>query len=166
MECKKMQERLMTEYVDKELDPAENAEVERHLTSCSDCREFLEVVRQSAVTPFKEVEEIQPEDAVWLKIQEKIEAERKHSWDWFGGLADSLAPFFRISAPAFRLAFATALVLVVVVVAKWPSSYADPVYGYISEQMTFMSGLKNGTADPLNGDFKDYDTVFEEMTAK
>ena len=166
MECKKMQDRLMTEYMDKELDPSQNAEVERHLIACSDCREFFETVQKMAMLPFKEAEEMQPGDAVWQKIQERIEAERKHSWDWFGGLADSLAPFFRISAPAFRVAFATALVLVVVVVAKWPSSYADPVYGYISEQMTFMSGLKNGTADPLNGDFKDYDTVLDEMTAK
>lgn len=166
MECKKWQDRLMMEYVDKELDPSAHAEVERHLAACPDCREFLEAVQKTAMLPFKEAGEMQPEDAVWQKIEERILAERKHSWGWFGGLADHLAPFFRLSAPAFRMAFAAALVLVVVVVAQWPSSYADPVYGYISEQMTFMSGLKDGTADPLNGDFKDYDMVFEEITAQ
>ncbi|MFH0985353.1 MAG: zf-HC2 domain-containing protein [Candidatus Omnitrophota bacterium] len=165
MECKKIQDRLMTDYVDQALDPAESAGIERHLTSCPHCREFLEGVRQTAVMPFKEAEEMKPEDAVWVKIQERIEAERRHSWDWFGGLAESLAPFFRISAPIFRAAFVTAMILVIVIVAKWPSSYADPVYGYISEQMTFMNGLQTGNTELLNGDLKDDELVFEEMTA-
>ena len=47
--------------------------------------------------------------------------------------------------------------------AKWPSSYADPVYSYMSEQMTFMGELQSGNTDLLNGDLKDYDAVLDEM---
>jgi anti-sigma factor RsiW len=163
MECKKAQDRLMTEYLDKELGPEENIEIEKHLTACPDCLEFFGAVQRSAVTPFKEAGEMQPDSVVWQRIQERIEAERSRSGDWFGKLADALAPFLRIPLPVFRMAFVTALILVVVVLAKWPASYADPVYGYISEQMTFMSGLKAGNTDLLNGDLKDYDAVFEEI---
>ena len=74
MECKKVQDRLITEYADRELDPERNAEIEQHLTSCTDCREFFGAVQRSAVVPFKEAGEIQPESAVWQRIQGKIEA--------------------------------------------------------------------------------------------
>jgi hypothetical protein len=76
---------------------------------------------------------------------------------------DALLPLLRISQPAFRVAFVTAFILGVVVLVKWPSGYADPAYGYLSEQMTFMGGLKAGNTDLLNGDLKDYDTTFEEI---
>ncbi len=163
MECKKVQDRLITEYVDKELGSEENTAIERHLTTCSDCREFLGAVQRSSVVPFKESGEMQPESVVWQRIQEKIDAERSRSWNWFGSLADALGPLLRVPQPVFRVAFVTALILVVVVLAKWPSSYADPVYGYISEQMTFMSGLKAGNMDLLNGDVNDYSGGFEEI---
>jgi hypothetical protein len=31
--------------------------------------------------------------------------------------------------------------------------------------MTFMSGLKTGNADLMNGDLKDYEVAFEEIGA-
>ena len=164
MECKKVQDRLITEYVDKELSSDENAEVERHLTECPDCREFLGAVQRSSVVPFKEAGDMRPDNVVWQKIQEKIEAERARSENWFGKLADALIPLLRMPQPVFRTAFVTALILVVVVLAKWPSSYADPAYGYISEQMTFMSGLRAGNTDLMNGDLKNYDAVLEEIS--
>ncbi|MBI4711031.1 MAG: zf-HC2 domain-containing protein [Candidatus Omnitrophica bacterium] len=166
MECKKVQDRLITEYVDKELGLEENTEVERHLTTCLDCREFFQVVQRNSLIPFGGTEEMQPDGAVWERIQERIEAERARSRGWFGGLVDALAPLLRMPQPVFRAAFVTALILVVVVLAKWPSSYADPVEGYIADQMTFMSGLEAGNADALNGDLKDYDSAFDEVVVE
>ncbi|MFA5167782.1 MAG: anti-sigma factor [Candidatus Omnitrophota bacterium] len=163
MECKKVQDRLITEYADKELGPEENAEIEQHLTACPECRTFFEAVQRSAVIPFKEAGEIQPDSVVWRRIQEKIEAEQSRSGHWFGKLADVLVPLLRMPSPVFRGAFVTALILVVVVLAKWPSSYADPVYNYMSEQMTFMGELGAGNTDLLNGDLKDYDAVFKAL---
>ena len=164
MECKKVQDRLITEYMDQELSSGESEEVERHLTACLDCQRFFEAVQRSAVVPLKEAGEMQPDSIVWQRIQEKIEAKRLRSANGFWKLADVLAPLLRMPQPVFRVAFVTALILVVVVLAKWPSSYADPVYGYISEQMTFMDGLKAGNTDLLNGDLKDDDGFFEGIS--
>jgi anti-sigma factor RsiW len=163
MECKKFQDWLLTEYTDKELGPEGNAEVERHLIACPDCREFFGAVQRSAVTPFKEAGEMQPDPIVWQRVQEKIGAEGLRSRNMFGKLADVLTLFLRMPQPIFRAAFVTALILGVVVLARWPASYADPVYGYLSEQMTFMSGLKAGDTDLLNGDSKDDAVFFEEI---
>ena len=67
--------------------------------------------------------------------------------------------------PVFRVAFVMVLILGGVIFAKWPSSYADPVYGYLSEQMTFMGELGAGNTNLMNGDLKDYDAAFEEIGA-
>jgi len=163
MGCKKNKDRLITEYVDKELSPEENREVERHLTVCAECREFLKAVRRSSVVPFKEAGTLQPEGVVWQRIQERIEAERARSNGGFWKLVDIFVSRFPWPAPLMRAAFVTVVILGVVVLAKWPSSFADPVYGYISEQMTFLSGLKAGDTDLLNGDPKDYSGVLEQM---
>jgi predicted anti-sigma-YlaC factor YlaD len=163
MECKKVQDKLLTEYADKELGPEANTEVERHLTACLDCREFFGAVQRSAVTPFQGAGETQPESAVWERIQEKIEEERSRSRNGFWKLADALTPFLRMPQPVFRAAFVTAVILGVVVLARWPAHYADPVYGYLSEQMTFMNALKAGNTDLLTNDLKEYDAVFEEI---
>ena len=165
MECKKVQDRLITEFADKELGPEENIEVERHLTACPDCREFFAAVQRSAVIPFKEAGIMQPEGVVWQRIQEKIEEERVRSRNGFWKLADALVPFLRMPQPIFRAAFATALIVMVVVLAKWPSSHADPIYGYLSEQMTFLGELGSGNPDLFTGDLQGYETVLEEIGA-
>ncbi len=164
MECKKVQDRLITEYMDKELGAEENAEVERHLSACPDCLAFFGAVQKSAVVPFKGAGEMQPDGAVWQRIQEKIEAEQAHSGGGFWKLVDIFVSRFPFPVPVMRIAFATALILAVVVLANWPSSYADPAYGYISEQMTFMNELKAGNTDLLNGDLKGYVGVLEEIS--
>jgi len=161
MECKKVQDRLLTGYGDKELDPKENTGVERHLNECRDCRGFFKAVQKSAVIPFKEAGQMQPESVVWQRIQEKIEAEQARSGPGFWERLDALIPFLKMPQPVFRAAFAAALILVCVVLAKWTSGSTDPVYGYISEQMTFMSDLGTGGADLWNEDLTE-DGIFAE----
>jgi hypothetical protein len=165
MDCKKAQDRLLAEYPDKELGSFENSEVERHLAGCACCLEFYKAIQKTAIAPFGEAKEIQPDEVVWRRIQEQIESERQHAGGWFERLADHLVPLLRMPPPVFRAAFVTALVLLTVVLVQWPSRYADPVYSYMSEQMTFMSELRAGNPNLLTGDpnDKEYETAFEEM---
>ena len=135
MDCEKIRQWLITDYLDSELDQKRSVETEHHLKVCSACREFVEAVRKAAVTPFKNTERLCPDPAVWQRIQGQILAEKERSAGRFGNLADLLAPLQRVSLPVFRVAFATALIVTVVVVARWPSGYTDPAYAYIGEQM-------------------------------
>lgn len=175
MKCKVMQDRLITVYTDQELNAKDDAEVEQHLAVCAECRAFFEAVQNKAVAPFKWAEEIQPDSVVWQRIQEKIEMERIRSEGGFWKLVDIFVSRLAIFArplwgiprplPLMRAAFVTALILVAVVLARWPSSYADPAYRYISEQMAFMGELGSGNTDLMNGDLKDYNAAFEEIGA-
>ncbi len=163
MECKKAQDRLITGYVDHELGSREQAEVERHLKVCQDCRGFLAAVQKSSMASFKDGRELQPDGIVWERIRERIELGQAKSENWFGKLADFLEPFGRIYQPVFRVAFVTAMILVVVVMVQWPSGQVDPAYAYLSEQMTVMNGLQAGNTELLNGDLKDYTGVLDEI---
>jgi len=161
MDCKKVREWLMTDYLDRALESQRSDEVERHLHGCSACREFLETVKKVAVQPFKNTQALEPDPAVWQRIQERIQAEAERQSGWFGKLADALTPLWRIPQPAFRVAFVALLIGGVVLVASWPSAYVDPAYAYIEEQAAFMDELEAGDPEVFNGDFNDYETVFE-----
>ena len=161
MECKKVREKLVTEYLDKALGEEERAGVDRHLTGCSECREFFETVRKTAVIPFKEAGEMKPDGAVWERIAGKLESKTARSGDVFWEWLDKLAALRPL--PVMRTAFVMALILVVVAVAQWPFRAADPAYAYVQEQITFLGELGAGNADLLNGDFNAYDAVFEEI---
>jgi anti-sigma factor RsiW len=163
MECKKVQDRLITEYLDNELDAGECSGIEGHLSGCASCREFLEAIQKSAVAPFKEAGALQPDSVVWRRIEREIEAERARSENWFVKLADLLVPLLKMPQPVFRVAFVTVLILVVVVLAQWPSGPVHPAYAYVEEQMTFMDELGAGNTDLMNGDLKDYDAALDAL---
>jgi anti-sigma factor RsiW len=159
MECKKVQDRLITEYVDQELDPKSFAEVEGHLKACRACREFSEAVFRTVVAPLKNAKPLEPDGVVWQRIQEKIRAEEKLSTGWFEKLAELLAPFLRPPQLAFRAAFIMMVGVGIVFLMSWPAYYSDPAFAYIEEQATFLSELQAGNTDLLNHDLPDYDEV-------
>ena len=162
MECKKVKDRLMTEYLDKELGSKERVKVDQHLTECMDCREFFEAVRKTSVIPFEGTGEMRPDGIVWEKITERLESQKAHTGNEFWIWLDRIASWRPL--PVMRVAFATALILMVMVLAKWPSSYTDPVYGYVSEQRAFMGELRVGNTDFMKGDLKDYESAFENIS--
>ena len=165
MNCEKIQEWLMTDYLDNELDSQRSLEAENHLKECSVCREFLEAVRKVAVAPLKDAKPLQPDAIVWQRIQEKIQAEKERSMGWFEKLADVLMPVLKPSQPVFRVAFVALLIIGIVILTSWPSRYSDPAYAYIEEQATFLNELRTGNPNLLNNDLADYDAAFNEIQA-
>lgn len=158
MECKRLRDWLLTDYYDKELRQDLREEVQRHLKRCPECRVFWEAVQKTG-EPFKEAHEMLPEGRVWMGISRRIEAEKERSVAGARWM-DFLAPWLRLPQPVFRMAFVAAMILMIVVATQWPSRYADPVYSYMSEQMTVMGELQRG--DPEEGAWGDFD-VYEEI---
>ncbi len=162
MECKKVQEWLITDHLDGELTPAESSSVRQHVEGCAACREFWEAVRGTLEEPFKGISELQPDPIVWQKIRGMIATEGARSEGWIEKIGRALEPVLR-PLPAFRFAFVAAMVLMVVVLVKWPLSRVDPAYTYVQEQMSFMGELQSGDPDLLNGDPDVYETAFEDI---
>lgn len=164
MECHKIQQWLMTDYLDGEADTSKKLEIDGHLQGCLHCREFLEVVQKTSLSSFPKME-IQPDPVVWEKIQEGIEAEKERSRGWFWKLTD-LCLALRKPMPVLRVAFAMGLLVAVVFLARWPASVSsmDPgVQAYLSDQSLFMSALGIGDTEWFNGDFANLEAAFQEI---
>lgn len=161
MECDKIRDWLMTDYLDQELGSKKSSEVEKHLRECLDCREFSEAIWQQAVEPFKKVKPMTPDPAMWQRIHQTLESESR-PLAWLAGLVEGANVFLRMLRPVIQGAFAAALILILVVLAKWPVSSEEPAYAYLGEQMDFLSELQSGNTELLNGDLAGYDFSWDD----
>ncbi|MBU3912093.1 MAG: zf-HC2 domain-containing protein [Candidatus Omnitrophica bacterium] len=131
MNCKKVKELLMTDYVDGEMRPGIQHRIRQHLAGCSDCRGFEEAVQKEAIEPFRNAQRVQAPGIVWEGIKEAIAAPEK-------------APVFIIRRPAFALAAVAALIFLTAIFAR--SFFISPgqVTEYIEEQAAFFAYLDTG----------------------
>ena len=75
MNCEKVRELLVTDYIDRELDADTEERVIAHLAQCASCKAFEATVRMSAVEPFKDARPIAPPKHVWERVAGAIETE-------------------------------------------------------------------------------------------
>ena len=74
MNCKSIQELILTDYLDDELDVQQKKNVEGHLVSCAHCREFLEAARETGIEPFTQPQKISlSQENIWQNIKQQID---------------------------------------------------------------------------------------------
>jgi hypothetical protein len=72
MQCAKIKDIIITDYIDNELDAKTRADIDSHLEACSECRAFKEDVFNTAVKPFRRPT-LEPVPAfIWGSIRNKI----------------------------------------------------------------------------------------------
>ena len=124
MECKKIQELLLTDYIDGEAGDTLKNEVEEHVSSCHTCRQFKQDLLITAIEPFRKARETKAPDFVWNHIKEALEQsaivleEREKSGGFLANLRNYLTQVRHrgclFSAPKPALALATGLAAVIV----------------------------------------------------
>ena len=106
-------EALIGDYVDGDVDEAQRASLESHLSTCASCRAVVtdfSVIRAATLTLEAQV----PPPDVWRKLSAAIEAEPK--------------PFFGLGGAYWWRALAPAAAMVVLVVAlSWTAGRLSPV---------------------------------------
>lgn len=75
MECKKIQELLLTDYLDGEASDALQNEIERHVNSCHTCRQLERDLLKTVIEPLRKAKESKPPDFLWNHIKEALEKE-------------------------------------------------------------------------------------------
>jgi hypothetical protein len=87
MRCKKAK-KLISDYIDGELDSSQRSSLEDHLEECEECRKFMEDTQRIAHTA-QELEAGSPSPYVWTRIKHGLkaqspsyEAPRKRVWRW------------------------------------------------------------------------------------
>jgi predicted anti-sigma-YlaC factor YlaD len=150
MNCKKIRELLLTDYLDKNPDENTMAGVRAHLEKCPECRLFESEIRESSVAPFKNLPRHTCPESVWLNIKEKI-AERQ-------GQQVSLLELIReklkaLSQPRPVLVFSSTMIILFImlgVITKY-SMGKNQVREYFAQQADFYSVLNQGVENDNNG---------------
>lgn len=159
MDCRKVRDMLLTDYLDNELDLSQAAGIERHLTGCARCREVLENVRAVSL---KGEREIAPSAVVWQKIRERIEDAESRQTGWLERVGDVLAPLLTAPRLALSASFMAVLVFIAVLFLKGPSGDVGSAYAYLEEQMTVMEELHAGEPEVSNGELNGYVLLLED----
>ena len=162
MNCRRIKELIMTDYIDNEISEEVKKQIKRHLKDCSQCRQFEQTLRQAAVEPFRKAEEVQPPDSIWPQIKENITVQEKQAEGFFVGLRDRLQLIFTARRPVFAVATIMAVILIAVIFRRLPFNSQNGVSGYIGEQIEFFSYLGADETGDFDTDYIDLDTAIEK----
>jgi len=84
MDCSKVRDIIITDYVDAELEEQRKQEIDRHLQSCAACRAFAAAVSKMAVDPLRKAEIEEPPAFLWTRIKSHLEPDHSRSGlKWF-----------------------------------------------------------------------------------
>ena len=81
MNCKNIQELILTGYSDGEITPELAKQIDEHLKICPGCRKFKEAVEETALSPFRNAQRFAPPDALWEKVREAVVYEKNRDTD-------------------------------------------------------------------------------------
>ena len=73
MDCKKIQEYIITDYIDDQMGDKQKSLIDQHLAHCHVCEEFLISLKNGAVNPFRIGQKFVPDEFLWSRIKRTIE---------------------------------------------------------------------------------------------
>lgn len=177
MNCKKIQDKILTDYLDGEMLKSERLYVEAHIKSCLKCKEFLSLVKETAIIPLESAKQDHfSEDVIWSKIQQEIQEEKE-----VVDIDDNKVSFFEVvkdivffPKPAFALgSFVMILLLVMTLsfnkgqrqlVQKGQNQNIISIQDQVSEIAIDTFGHEEHLAYLFDGNdgYKEYGTSLEQ----
>ena len=136
MKCKKIQELLLSDYLDGELNDDLHNEINIHLSMCPECRQFESALHKKVVEPLKKAKKINPPERVWVHIKEAIVREESEKSEGFlGKLHYYFRRFFSAlkAVPTFATVI-TAVILITMVVMQFQTKNQKVVKVQPSEE--------------------------------
>ena len=113
MKCKKIQEIILTDYLDDQLNEKQKSLIDRHLAGCQGCKSFSIYVRKNITGLFANTEGQIPSEIVWRRIKESIADKERNKSGIIIGFFEKFKGAFYIPKPA--VIFATTLTFILVV---------------------------------------------------
>jgi anti-sigma factor RsiW len=154
MKCDRIRELIMTVYVDGEASDSEKRLVEEHMASCEACRAFHRDVVEKAVTPLRESGVLELDEAVWVRIKERIGRKQEVP---LAGVLEKLRRGLIPERPAFALVSVAALLVAGILV--WSMFGGKGMSDYLEDQIYFVNSLveeENGSYIDLGIPGEDY----------
>ncbi len=163
MKCDKVQELILTDYLDGQANEEQRTNIEEHLAGCVHCKEYELAARETVITPFNRAEKLRSPAATWDKIRNQIQKEEQlllqEKANPFANLIRGIKSVLYIPKPAFAIAAAT-IVLLVVTVIKLPSEKIVKLS--TDEQIECMDYLLGEFNEESSDNNSDFGTSMEE----
>jgi predicted anti-sigma-YlaC factor YlaD len=164
MKCDKVQELILTDYLDGQVNEELKVNIEKHLECCADCRVYELAARETVVTPFNRAEKLRPPEATWDKIRNQIKKEEQleEITNPFANLIRGIKSVLYIPKPAFAVASVAIVLLVIVTVIKLPSDNQRIAKLSTEEQIECMDYLLGAFDEESTDDNNYFETSVEE----
>ena len=162
MNCKRIQEFLITDYIDGQMADEAKSIIDQHLVHCPVCMGYLSSIKKEAVNPFVNVSKDVPDQLLWAQIKQTIEEEQQQQ------LEASLKPNFwerirldvHIPRPAFALA--TVVTMIFMIGSTGQLFFSAPIIKINGQdQVAYLSSLIDEPVDMNNGN--DSQTPIEKV---
>jgi predicted anti-sigma-YlaC factor YlaD len=162
MNCKRIQEFLITDYIDGQMADKTKSIIDQHLAHCPVCMGYLSSIKKEAVNPFVNVSKDVPDQLLWAQIKQTIEEEQQQQ------LEASLKPNFwerirlavHVPRPAF--AFATIVTMIFMIGSTGQLFFSAPIVKINGQdQLAYLSSLIDEPVDMNNGN--DSQTPIEKV---
>ncbi|MBN2483926.1 MAG: zf-HC2 domain-containing protein [Candidatus Omnitrophica bacterium] len=166
MNCKKIKDIIITDYIDGQLTSRIRQQIDGHLDRCEECRAFAQKVKETVVLPFKPA--AQPEDPpefVWERIRSSVQKEESLLQRIGRKAARYVCGILYLPRPALAAVLSVVVLFVVVSSVQIPAlQRKTAVNSYLSEQLVYLASLDAGTLNGNNnGDTFDMGTDIEEF---
>lgn len=164
MNCEKVKDIILTDYLDGQLDIAGKAAVESHLGECPDCKEFAFIAGKASVEPFLKAKDAHlSENFIWSKVKKAIEGELQENapvparslWDV---IKENMSTF----KPSFVMAAMAVVILAIAVplsIKSVPQTAKAPA---TEESGDYIDYVADELVASLEDDNSGYDTGIEE----
>ncbi len=163
MSCNRIQEFLLTDYIDGQMKDAPRLLVDEHLRYCHACNDFLIKVKREIVYPLTHASHTAPETSLWARIKEDIEAEqRQHIKESLTpGFWKRLGATFHVPRPAFALASIVTMLFMIGSIGQL-FLYTTPLKINGGDQAAYIGSLIGDTSDLDMANGKDSQTPIEK----
>lgn len=142
MNCEKIKELLMTDYIDGELEAALMKEVDAHIKKCGACRLLKAELEDKITVPLRQSGLVEPPQDLWSRIKGEIEegsAEKP-----VPAVRIRLRDIFTVKRPVFAVAAVMVILLTAGIFTKSHFMRKEMLTAYFEEQMEFIDSLNNG----------------------
>jgi len=152
MNCKKIQEFIITDYIDGQMGDKQKCFIDQHLTQCRACAGYLSSIKKVTITPFVKASIEVPDQLLWAQIKQTIEEEQQHQ------LEVSLKPNFwerfrlAVHVPRPTFALATVVTMIFMIGSTGQLFFSAPVVKINGQdQVAYLSSLIDEPVDMNNG---------------
>lgn len=159
MNCERIQELILTDYLDGVLEPKVRTELEGHLADCPQCIEFARIARKSAFDSFEGAAKFEAPQHLWYRIEEKLRQESSAS----ARVVPSWRDNFRFLLELPRPVWALASVLVLFVAAGTLQQITSSKRVLSDSSAEYIVSLVESSSDISTADNSDFGTDVEQV---